>query len=203
MFKKEWIDDDRELAKRYQLGENQNECIQKVRDRYFNMLKYKAAGSKYRNIVDTWDIDSYAMESIHVSLNTYKPDSQVYFYVYLQRVFLNALRSYSQIVMAETKGRNWYLNFEDGNSTKNMNGDEYSLFDAGMGAEDYTDVDDFVFRRAVEEMDFTPNQRKYVDYVLNCTYIPSDAEVAREIGMSRAGVGKLKKSLSDKMISLI
>lgn len=203
MFDKEWLSSDRDLVAQYQSYLNRDEVIATMKKRYFNALLKKARETSYAKVLDEWDLQSYLFESTHVALTTYDLTMETIFFSYLKKIYMNRLRTEAQYLSASTLNRNWFATYEDGNSTINRDGEEYSLFDKGVGCEQYTGIDHVNLVETIKTFDLTVNQRKYVDYLLECTYIPSDAEAGRELHISRVAVGKLKKSLKNKMASLI
>lgn len=171
-------------------------AIANIYSKYFGMLYTYA---RKFPALSKLDIESLAFESIHKSLSTYTEDRSAKFATYLTRVFRNRVLGEYRYIDTPTKSRGWYLDVSFDSTVSNADGDEFNLFTNIGYEEDFSKIE---IDASLEYVTLSANEYGYVAAVLERNGNVSDAEIARELGVSRAAISGIKKRLKVKLKDL-
>ena len=92
--------------------------------------------------------------------------------------------------------RDWYMDIEWECNTRSENDENFNIFNAQGVYEDWSRID---LLSSLPTLPLTPNQYAYVECIINNSATMTSAEISREIGVTPAAVGAIKKSLSKKL----
>lgn len=165
---------------------NQNDAIAYVYCRHHLLFKQQA--NKFFGLT-VEDKESFILEEIMKAMDNYSPDNGAKLETYICRYIYNRLRTETQELDAASRRTLNYANgFEDLGEEDRM--EEISNDGNYSYAEMYNLVND---------IDLTDNERKCCEVILLNTDILKNSEIANAMGVSRAGVGHIKKSLKLKL----
>lgn len=92
--------------------------------------------------------------------------------------------------------RDWFLDVQWESGTPNEEEDNFSAFYNHAVNEDWSAID---IANSLPTLPLTDNQYAYIECIVKNGSIMTDAEVAREIGVTRASVRAIKTSLAKKL----
>lgn len=157
------------------------------------------------------DRSSTLMMSIDKALNNFSEDKQCSLKTYITVCYRNALLSERTFISAKTKGRDWYLNVSSIDSLLSDTMQESIIWDTGAvvtidpydslcGVTKDETVDRFEMFEETFLVSLTDNQFRYLQLVMDSKFeTVRDAEAARVLGISRAGIKAVKNSLAKKL----
>ncbi len=191
------VDKDEEIAERYKNEPgNRDIFVSKIFTRYSNYLSWYNNKSYYSD----QDKESMLLEVIHEALTKFDDTKGVKFKTMLATYLRNRFRYEDELLFA--RNRSWFLDttFASG-AVDTADGTGTELLELLLGGEE----DDYSFELedSLKTLGLSHNQYRYCQYVLSCNYIPTDAEVARELGISKSGVSVIKSYLREKLKDLL
>lgn len=96
--------------------------------------------------------------------------------------------------------RNWYLEVTFDSVSTNEEGDDFSFLSTVGYCEDYGKIE---IEASLDFMTLSNTEYAYISSVIQNGPSVSDAEIAREIGVSRSAISQSKKSLKNKLKDFI
>jgi DNA-directed RNA polymerase specialized sigma subunit len=184
-----WTDE--QCIENYQLDPDMS--IASAYQRYFGMLYTYAKRFK---CLSKPDIESIAFETISKCLATFKSNQDTKFATYLTRIFKNRVIVEYRYLNAPSMSRNWYLEVLFDNSSSSEDENDFSIFSTVGYCEDYGKIE---MEASLDFMTLSNTEYAYVASIIQNGPLVSDAEIAREIGVSRAAVSQSKKKLKEKL----
>lgn len=165
--------------------------------RYFGMLYTYA---KCFKCFSKPDIESIAFETISKCLETFKSSQGAKFATYLTNLFKNRVIREYRYLNASSMNRNWYLEVLFDSNLNNEDEDDFNIFSTVGYCEDYGQIE---FEASLDFMTLSNTEYAYISAIIQKGPLVSDAEIAREIGVSRAAISQSKKKLKEKLKDFI
>lgn len=140
---------------------------------------------------DDEDFDSFLLEEIVKAANNYSEERKAKFSSMISIYFRNRVRIEMYALNKASKkilSSNSYIAVDDEEVHE-------QLIDL-TGSLDYDLIE---VEETVSRLKLSENEMKYISVVIHSNILLKDAEIARELGISRAGVGVIKKSLKKKL----
>lgn len=188
-----WTDD--ECVENYVLDPDMS--IASAYHRYFGMLYSYAKRFK---CLSRHDIESIAFETISKCLATFKTNQGAKFSTYLTRLFKNRVVLEYRYLNAPSMNRNWYVEVTFDSVSTNEESDDFSILSTVGYCEDYGKIE---IEASLDFMTLSNTEYAYISSVIQNGPSVSDAEIAREIGVSRSAISQSKKSLKNKLKDFI
>lgn len=142
------------------------------------------------------DVDSFVWTTLDKALNTFNPTSGANFATYVTRLMNNTMRNEYRALKVTSVQRDWFLDVQWESGTPNEEEDNFSAFYNHAVNEDWSAID---IANSLPTLPLTDNQYAYIECIVKNGSIMTDAEVAREIGVTRASVRAIKTSLAKKL----
>ena len=161
--------------------------------RYSGMLHQ--IGQKYYSF-SVQDIDSFVWTTIDKAVNSFKLKGGANFATYITRLMSNTMKNEYKRMKVVSVQRDWYMDVEWECNTRSEDDENFNVFNKQGIDEDWSRID---LLNSLPTLPLTPNQYAYVECIINNGAPMSSAEIAREIGVTPAAVGAIKKSLSKKL----
>ena len=174
-------------------SEQPDRAIAELYARYAGMLH---SAARRFSLFSQFDVESFAFESIYKCLETFKNDGTAKFATYLTHVFRNRLLTEYRYLNAPSKHRNWYLQVQLASTLAPEDEDDYSPFLSVGYEEDFGKIE---MAESIEYMTLSNVEYAYISTILESGPLVSDAQIAKEIGCSRASISQAKKKLKEKL----
>lgn len=188
-----WTDE--QCIENYQLDPDMS--IASAYQRYFGMLYTYARRFK---CLSRHDIESIAFETISKCLATFKSNQDTKFATYLTKLFKNRVLVEYRYLNAPSMNRNWYLEVIFDNGAVREGEDDFSILSTVGYCEDYGKIE---IEASLDFMTLSNTEYAYIASIIQNGPLVSDAEIAREIGVSRSAISQSKKKLKNKLKDFI
>lgn len=146
------------------------------------------------------DIDSIVWETLNKALSTFKFNRKANFATYVTKLMNNAMRNEYRALRVTRVQRDWYVDVEWESCSTVDEEDGLNVFSRQGIEEDWGAID---IEDSIESLPLTPNQYAYIECIVRNGHEMKDAEVAKEIGVTNAAIGGIKKSLAKKLDGFI
>ena len=161
--------------------------------RYSGMLH--RIGQKYYSF-SVQDIDSFVWTTIDKAVNSFNLKGGANFATYITHLMSNTMKNEYRRIKVVSVQRDWYMDVEWECTTRSEDDDNFNVFNSQGVDEDWSRID---LLSSLPTLPLTPNQYAYVECIINNGAPMTSAEISREIGVTPAAVGAIKKSLSKKL----
>lgn len=188
-----WTDD--ECVENYEIDPDMS--IASTYQRYFGMLYTYARKFK---CLSRHDIESIAFETISKCLATFQSEQGAKFSTYLTRLFRNRVLLEYRYLNAPSLNRNWYLEVIFDNESSREEDDDFSILSTVGYCEDYGQIE---IEASLDFMTLSNTEYAYISAIIQKGPLVSDAEIAREIGVSRVAISQSKKKIKEKLKDFI
>ena len=161
--------------------------------RYSGMLH--RIGQKYYSF-NRQDIDSFVWTVIDKAINSFKLKGGANFATYITSLMTNTMKNeYKRMKIVSVK-RDWYMDVEWECNTRSEADENFSIFHSQGIEEDWSRID---LLSSIPTLPLSAKQYAYVECIINNVSKMTDAEIAREIGVTNSSVSAIKKSLAKKL----
>ncbi len=164
-----------------------------VYSRYSGMLH--KIGQRYFSF-SREDVDSFVWSTLDTALSTFRLDAGANFATYVTRLMRNTMRNEYRHLKVTSVQRDWFVDVEWEGNTSCDDVDNYNVFYSQGVEEDWSAID---ITTSLPTLPLTDKQYAYIECIVRNGQILTDAEVAREIGVTRAAVAGIKRSLAKKL----
>ena len=164
-----------------------------VYSRYSGMLH--KIGQRYFSF-SREDVDSFVWSTLDKALSTFRLDAGANFATYVTRLMRNTMRNEYRRLKVTSVQRDWYVDVEWEGNTSCDDVDNYNVFYSQGVEEDWSAID---ITTSLPTLPLTDKQYAYIECIVRNGQILTDAEVAKEIGVTRAAVAGIKRSLAKKL----
>lgn len=166
-------------------------------NRYAGMLH--RIGQKFYSF-NTQDIDSLVWTTLDRAVTTFSASKKANFATYLTHLMTNTMRNEYRRIKVTSVKRDWYMDVEWECNTRSEEDDNYNVFNTQGIQEDWSYID---IMTSLPSLPLSANQYAYVECIIRNGAPMTDAEIAREIGVTNAGIRSIKKSLAKKLENFI
>ena len=142
------------------------------------------------------DVDSFVWSTLDKALSTFRIDAGANFATYVTRLMRNTMRNEYRHLKVTSVQRDWYVDVEWEGNTSCDDVDNYNVFYSQGVEEDWSAID---ITTSLPTLPLTDKQYAYIECIVRNGQILTDAEVAKEIGVTRAAVAGIKRSLAKKL----
>ena len=164
-----------------------------VYSRYSGMLH--KIGQRYFSF-SREDVDSFVWSTLDKALSTFRLDAGANFATYVTRLMRNTMLNEYRRLKVTSVQRDWYVDVEWEGNTSCDDVDNYNVFYSQGVEEDWSAID---ITTSLPTLPLTDKQYAYIECIVRNGQILTDAEVAKEIGVTRAAVAGIKRSLAKKL----
>lgn len=164
-----------------------------VYSRYSGMLH--KIGQRYFSF-SREDVDSFVWSTLDKALSTFRLDAGANFATYVTRLMRNTMRNEYRRLKVTSVQRDWFVDVEWEGNTSCDDEDTYNVFYSQGVEEDWSAID---ITTSLPTLPLTDKQYAYIECIVRNGQILTDAEVAKEIGVTRAAVAGIKRSLAKKL----
>nr|DAN11332.1 MAG TPA: RNA polymerase sigma factor [Caudoviricetes sp.] len=164
-----------------------------VYSRYSGMLH--KIGQRYFSF-SREDVDSFVWSTLDKALSTFRLDAGANFATYVTRLMRNTMRNEYRRLKVTSVQRDWFVDVEWEGNTSCDDEDNYNVFYSQGVEEDWSAID---ITTSLPTLPLTDKQYAYIECIVRNGQILTDAEVAKEIGVTRAAVAGIKRSLAKKL----
>lgn len=164
-----------------------------VYSRYSGMLH--KIGQRYFSF-SREDVDSFVWSTLDKALSTFRLDAGANFATYVTRLMRNTMRNEYRRLKVTSVQRDWFVDVEWEGNTSCDDEDNYNVFYSQGVEEDWSAID---ITTSLPTLPLTDKQYAYIECIVQNGQILTDAEVAKEIGVTRAAVAGIKRSLAKKL----
>lgn len=164
-----------------------------VYSRYSGMLH--KIGQRYFSF-SREDVDSFVWSTLDKALSTFRLDAGANFATYVTRLMRNTMRNEYRRLKVTSVQRDWFVDIEWEGNTSCDDEDTYNVFYSQGVEEDWSAID---ITTSLPTLPLTDKQYAYIECIVRNGQILTDAEVAKEIGVTRAAVAGIKRSLAKKL----
>lgn len=164
-----------------------------VYSRYSGMLH--KIGQRYFSF-SREDVDSFVWSTLDKALSTFRLDAGANFATYVTRLMRNTMRNEYRRLKVTSVQRDWFVDVEWEGNTSCDDEDNYNVFYSQGVEEDWSAID---ITTSLPTLPLTNKQYAYIECIVRNGQILTDAEVAKEIGVTRAAVAGIKRSLAKKL----
>lgn len=164
-----------------------------VYSRYSGMLH--KIGQRYFSF-SREDVDSFVWSTLDKALSTFRLDAGANFATYVTRLMRNTMLNEYRRLKVTSVHRDWYVDVEWEGNTSCDDVDNYNVFYSQGVEEDWSAID---ITTSLPTLPLTDKQYAYIECIVRNGQILTDAEVAKEIGVTRAAVAGIKRSLAKKL----
>ena len=164
-----------------------------VYSRYSGMLH--KIGQRYFSF-SREDVDSFVWSTLDKALSTFRIDAGANFATYVTRLMWNTMRNEYRHLKVTSVQRDWFVDVEWEGNTSCDDVDNYNVFYSQGVEEDWSAID---ITTSLPTLPLTDKQYAYIECIVRNGQILTDAEVAKEIGVTRAAVAGIKRSLAKKL----
>lgn len=161
--------------------------------RYAGMLH--RIGQKYFSF-SREDVDSFVWTTLDKALSTFNPQAGANFATYVTRLMNNTMRNEYRALKVTSVQRDWFVDVQWESTTVDSEQEVYSSFYSQSINEDWSAID---IATSLPTLPLTKNQYAYIECIISNGAEMTDAQVAREIGVTRASVKAIKTSLAKKL----
>ena len=159
-----------------------NGALAVVYSRYSGMLH--KIGQRYFSF-SREDVDSFVWSTLDKALSTFRIDAGANFATYVTRLMRNTMHNEYRHLKVTSVQRDWYVDV-----------DNYNVFYSQGVEEDWSAID---ITTSLPTLPLTDKQYAYIKCIVRNGQILTDAEIAKEIGVTRAAVAGIKRSLAKKL----
>ena len=170
-----------------------NGALAVVYSRYSGMLH--KIGQRYFSF-SREDVDSFVWSTLDKALSTFRIDAGANFATYVTRLMRNTMRNEYRHLKVTSVQRDWFVDVEWEGNTSCDDVDNYNVFYSQGVEEDWSAID---ITTSLPTLPLTDKQYAYIECIVRNGQILTDAEVAKEIGVTRAAVAGIKRSLAKKL----
>lgn len=170
-----------------------NGALAVVYSRYSGMLH--KIGQRYFSF-SREDVDSFVWSTLDKALSTFRIDAGANFATYVTRLMWNTMRNEYRHLKVISVQRDWYVDVEWEGNTSCDDVDNYNVFYSQGVEEDWSAID---ITTSLPTLPLTDKQYAYIECIVRNGQVLTDAEVAKEIGVTRAAVAGIKRSLAKKL----
>ena len=142
------------------------------------------------------DVDSFVWSTLDKALSTFRIDAGANFATYVTRLMRNTMRNEYRHLKVTSVQRDWFVDVEWEGNTSCDDVDNYNVFYSQGVEEDWSAID---ITTSLPTLPLTDKQYAYIECIVRNGQILTDAEVAKEIGVTRAAVAGIKRSLAKKL----
>lgn len=164
-----------------------------VYSRYSGMLH--KIGQRYFSF-SREDVDSFVWSTLDKALSTFRIDAGANFATYVTRLMRNTMLNEYRRLKVTSVQRDWFVDVEWEGNTSCDDEDNYNVFYSQGVEEDWSAID---ITTSLPTLPLTGKQYAYIECIVRNGQILTDAEVAKEIGVTRAAVAGIKRSLAKKL----
>lgn len=164
-----------------------------VYSRYSGMLH--KIGQRYFSF-SREDVDSFVWSTLDKALSTFRLDAGANFATYVTRLMRNTMRNEYRRLKVTSVQRDWFVDVEWEGNTSCDDEDNYNVFYSQGVEEDWSAID---ITTSLPTLPLTDKQYAYIECIVRNGQILTDAEVAKEIGVTRVAVAGIKRSLAKKL----
>lgn len=164
-----------------------------VYSRYSGMLH--KIGQRYFSF-SREDVDSFVWSTLDKALSTFRLNAGANFATYVTRLMRNTMRNEYRRLKVTSVQRDWFVDVEWEGNTSCDDEDTYNVFYSQGVEEDWSAID---ITTSLPTLPLTDKQYAYIECIVRNGQILTDAEVAKEIGVTRAAVAGIKRSLAKKL----
>lgn len=164
-----------------------------VYSRYSGMLH--KIGQRYFSF-SREDVDSFVWSTLDKALSTFRLDAGANFATYVTRLMRNTMLNEYRRLKVTSVQRDWFVDVEWEGNTSCDDEDNYNVFYSQGVEEDWSAID---ITTSLPTLPLTDKQYAYIECIVRNGQILTDAEVAKEIGVTRAAVAGIKRSLAKKL----
>lgn len=161
--------------------------------RYSGMLH--RIGQKYFSF-SRQDVDSFVWTTLDKALSTFNPQAGANFATYVTRLMNNTMRNEYRSLKVTSVQRDWFVDVQLESATADEQQEVYSSFYNQSVSEDWSAID---ISNSLPTLPLTKHQYAYIECIIQNGAEMTDAQVAREIGVTRASVRAIKTSLAKKL----
>lgn len=161
--------------------------------RYSGMLH--RIGQKYYSF-SPQDIDSFVWTTIDKAVTSFSSKGGANFATYITRLMSNTMKNEYKRMKVVSVQRDWYMDVELECNTRSEEDENFNVFHNHGIEEDWSRID---LLTSLPTLPLSAKQYAYVECIIQNGSRMTDAEIAREIGVSNSSVSVIKKSLSKKL----